>query len=200
MAIRKQDKTIIQGVALLGAILAALASGMFFQKLPEKQRNYRTQQTELMQQAGALDKLKEASVMSDQIALVETVSEDIIEPDTPNIDTFNGLLGNISPLQLNVLTVAGAIGAGAASYGLLWSVMYLGSLGLYAMIRALYRLVDDKETPLPIDDNYGQPEGRYVNHRNPHRVFPVVFKLTILIGLALILLSIVVWQLTAIKI
>ncbi|HML74059.1 MAG TPA: hypothetical protein PKB02_06150, partial [Anaerohalosphaeraceae bacterium] len=84
MAIRKQDKTIIQGVALLGAILAALASGMFFQKLPEKQRNYRTQQTELMQQAGALDKLKEASVMSEQIALVETVSEDIIEPETPN--------------------------------------------------------------------------------------------------------------------
>jgi len=138
--------------------------------------------------------------MSEQIALVETVSEDIIEPETPNSDTFNGLLGNISPLQLNVLSVAGAIGAGAASYGLLWSVMYLGSLGFYALIRALYRLVDDKETPLPIDDNYGQPDSRHVNQRNPHRVFPVVFKLTILIGLALILLSIVVWQLTSIKI
>ncbi len=175
MAIRKQDKTIIHGVALLGAILAALSSGMFFKKLPEKQHNYRTQQTELMQQAGALDKLKEASVMSEQIALVETVSEDIIEPELPKNDAFNGILGNISPLQLNVLSVAGAIGAGAASYGLLWSVMYLGSLGFYALIRALYRLVDDKETPLPIDDNYGQPDSRHVNQRNPHRVFPVVF-------------------------
>ncbi len=197
MTIRKQDKTIIQGVALLGAILAALASVLFFQKLPEKQHHYRTQQTELMQQAGALDKLKEACIIPEQIALVETVSEDIIEPELPKNEAFNSILGNISPLQLNVLTAAGAIGAGAASYGLLWSVMYLGSLSLYAMIRALYRLVDDKEYPLTNDP---QPEGQYINHRNPYRVFPIIFKLTILIGLALILLSIVVWQLTAIKI
>jgi len=198
MTIRKQDKTIIQGVALLGAILAALASVLFFQKLPEKQHHYRTQQTELMQQAGALDKLKEACIIPEQIALVETVSEDIIEPELPKDEAFNSILGNISPLQLNVLTAAGAIGAGAASYGLLWSVMYLGSLSLYAMIRALYRLVDDKESPLTSDDP--QPEGQCINHRNPYRLFPIIFKLTILIGLALILLSIVVWQLTAIKI
>ncbi|MGH2272622.1 hypothetical protein ACQ9LF_12555 [Anaerohalosphaeraceae bacterium U12dextr] len=185
-------------MALLGAILAALASVLFFQKLPEKQHHYRTQQTELMQQAGALDKLKEACIIPEQIALVETVSEDIIEPELPKDEAFNSILGNISPLQLNVLTAAGAIGAGAASYGLLWSVMYLGSLSLYAMIRALYRLVDDKESPLTSDDP--QPEGQCINHRNPYRLFPIIFKLTILIGLALILLSIVVWQLTAIKI
>lgn len=199
MAIRKQDKTIIHGVALLGAVIAALASGIFFQKLPEKQHSYRTQQTELQQQAGALDKLKEASVLSEQINLVETVSEDLIRPELSKEDKVGGVLGTMSPLQLGVLTVAGAIGAGAASYGLLWAVMYLGSLGFYAMIRSLYGMIEDKDSDACGGQGYVITDGKAVNHRNPHRIFPIIFKLAILVGLALLLLSIVVWQLTSME-
>ncbi|MEN6306192.1 MAG: hypothetical protein ABFD91_00425 [Anaerohalosphaeraceae bacterium] len=199
MAIRKQDKTIIHGVALLGAVIAALASGIFFQKLPEKQHSYRTQQTELMQQAGALDKLKEANALSEQINLVETVSEDLIQPKLSKEDKVGGVLGAMSPLQLGVLTVAGAIGAGAASYGLLWAVMYLGSLGFYAMIRSIYGMIEDKDSDACDGQGYIITDGKTANHRNPHRVFPIIFKLAILVGLALLLLSIVVWQLTSME-
>jgi hypothetical protein len=198
MLIRREDKTIIYYVALLGAVLSVFIASSLPKKLREKADSGISRHNESLRQVGAMDKLKHASDFSVQMAMIESVTKQLtaveLEEKTPS--THISFWASLSGWQIVLL----AIGAGAAGYGVFWAAMWSGVVTLYVFIRGVYYFIGRlwpncaaAQKISFIQDN------RVTFQRNPDRILPLIIKLTVLITLTLALLGVIVWQLTSIR-
>jgi hypothetical protein len=197
MLIRREDKTIIYYIALLGAVLSVFIASTLPGKLREKTRDRTSCHNESILQAGALDKLKQASELSIQMDVIESVTKQLaaaeVQEKAPSADM--SFCSSLHGWQVMVL----AIGAGSVGYGVFWITMWSGVVALYTFIRCVYYLIGRMcptcaaaQKPTKVLD------GRIVFERNPDRVLPLIIKLVVLLTLTLSLLGIIVWQLTSI--
>lgn len=196
MLIRREDKTIIYYIALLGAVLSVFIASTLPGKLREKSGSETAQCDDSILQNGALDKLKQASELSIQMDVVESVTQQLaavqVQTKTPsaNLSFWASLHG----WQVVVLS----IGAGSVGYGVFWITMWSGVVALYTFIRAVYYLIGRLWPNCPAAQKPTKIlDGRIVFERNPDRVLPLIIKLIVLLTLTLSLLGIIVWQITS---
>jgi hypothetical protein len=199
MLIRHQDKAIIHYVALLGAVLSALAAGIAIWNLPEQGHSAIARQTEVDQQASAMDKLSQAGIMPEQIYAARAAAEGLSTETSQEMPTWS-FWGSLGAWQLAIVALAGAAIAAGICYGTIWSTMYAGSVILYVSIRRIYNVM--KLISPEIAATCGQTvmvNGQPVIQRDPTRTLPILIKLAVLMSLTLILLAVIVWQVTAMK-
>jgi hypothetical protein len=196
--IRREDKTIIYYIALLGAVLSVFIASTLPGKLREKADSRTSQRNESSLQAGAIDKLKHASELTIKMDLIENVTNQLAAVEVPK-ETPTASLSFWSSLhgwQIAVL----AVGAGSVGYGVFWVTMWSGIVALYTFIRSVYYIIGRISPNCPAAQKPTKIlDGRIVFERNPDRVIPLIIKLVVLMTLAMALLGIIVWQMTSIN-
>jgi hypothetical protein len=198
MLIRREDKTIIYYIALLGAVLSVFIASTLPGKLREKEDSSVSQCNDSVLQAGAIDKLRQASELSIQMDVVENVTKQLaaVEVQEKSTSPTLSFWASMSRWQVIVLS----IGAGAAGYGVFWVTMWSGIVALYTFIRAVYFLIARISPNCPAARKSSKTiDGRVIFERNPDRILPLLIKLVVLVTLALALLGVIVWQMTAIN-
>jgi hypothetical protein len=196
MLIRREDKTIIYYIALLGAVLSVFIASTLPGKLREKADSGNSQHNESVLQVGAMDKLKQASELTIQMDLIENVTKQLAAVEIPKETPTAGLSfwSSLHGWQVVVLS----IGAGSLGYGVFWITMWSGVVSLYTFIRAVYYLIGRISPNCPaVQKPTKILDGRVVFERNPDRIIPLIIKLVILLTLTLSLLGIIVWQMTS---
>jgi len=196
MLIRREDKTVIYYIALLGAVLSVFIASSLPGKLREKADSEASQRNQSGLQIGAMDKLKQASELSIQMDVVESVTQQLaaVEVQKKANSAHLSFWASLHGWQVVVLS----IGAGSAGYGVFWVTMCLGVMTLNRFIRAVYYLIGRlwpnctavKKSTKIIDD-------QVVLERTPGRILPLIIKTIVLLSLSLSLLGIIVWQITS---
>jgi hypothetical protein len=197
MLIRRQDKTIIHYVALLGAALSVFIASSLPGKLREKADSGTSQRNDSILQVGAINKLKQASDLSVQMDVIESVAKQLtaVEVKERSPQGPISLLASLSGWQVAVL----AIGAGAAGYGVFWITMWSGVASLYILIRSVYSLIGlVHPTCAAAKKSTYIVDGRTMFQRDPDRILPLIIKVIVLLTLSLALLGVIVWQLTSV--
>jgi hypothetical protein len=198
MAIRKQDKMIIHNVALLGAVLSALGAGSLLWHLHEKEHSSSVGQSDFVRQAMAIDKLKQASELSDQLHLAEKMAEGFSVTNIQKAPQKDSFLASLSGGEMTGVVIAAAGAAGVVGYGVFWLSMWSGSMALYALVRCSYKIIYCIRPDYAVADKLEVAQnGKPIFQRNPDRILPIAIKLIVLLTLALLMLGIIVWQLTA---
>lgn len=196
MLIRREDKTIVYYIAILGAVLSVFIASTLPARLRAKNGSQTSCQNESTLHAGAIDKLKQASELSIQMDVIESVTRQLSAaelkdkpPSTP--DSF---FASLTGWKVAVLS----IGAGAAGYGLFWGVMWSGVVALYTFIRGVYFIIGRvsphcaaAQKPSVIQD------GKVTFLRNPDRILPLIIKLVVLMTVTMSLIIVVAWQWTS---
>ncbi len=198
MLIRQEDKTIIYYIALLGAVLSVFVASSLPAKLREKTGQSISCRNDSILQTGAMNKLKQASELSIQMDVIESVTKQLtaVELEEKPVLVHTSFFASLSGWQVAVL----AVGAGAAGYGMFWAVMWSGVAALYTFIRSVYYLIGRLWPDCPAAQ---KPtvilDGRVVFRRNPDRILPLIIKLVVLMTVSLALIVIIAWQWTSNK-
>lgn len=199
MDIRREDKDIIQHLALLGMLFGAAIA--LFMTLNIRQRA--VSQIGQIQQAQTVHSrlaTLSSSLPKEQSKLAENVFQQVhtVAPDKP-LSGWTEFWASLKMPHLVGICGAIGIGGGLAGYILFGFSGWVGSLGTYWLIRALYRFRPaapdhpaEKRCYLRRD-----PNSEFIE-RQPHRTLPMVIKLLVLLACVLTAVGVIVWQLTAI--
>lgn len=200
--IRREDKTVVNKLTILGAFLAAGAAAFFLWKYIDTQKSRLSAERANLDRYSAIDNIDISVLGGSKMDLSEAMASQLnsqIQQTHSAIGQMEGgFLTSLPAWGVSALCIGAAGIAAMAAYIVLWPSLLTASAILYMFIRMMYRIVriaapqsQLAQGCTAIDDQSGQ----FI--RNPHRLLPDVIKVIILLFLGLLLLMVVVWQWTS---
>jgi len=199
--IRREDKEIIHNLSLLGMLFGAIVGGFLVLHSHRQAQTRYDAETAAVKTQSSLVRLssnltdEEVSVAQAAIGQVATDAEAAPDDGSPVEKPF---WIDLSQWGLWGICGAAALAGGGAGYLSLWGTGWLGSLLTYWLIRFIYRLIR-KIAPKCSAAQRPSATAETVcpYQRDDGRLLPTLVKLFMLLAMALGVLAVVVWQLTA---
>lgn len=200
--IRREDKEIIHNLSLLGMLFGAIVGGFLVLHSHRQAQGRYDIETAAVQTHSSLERLSSnltaAEISVAQAAMGQVVGTDAeAAPDGVN-PVEKSFWIDLPQWGLWGICGAAALAGAGTGYLSLWGAGWFGSLLTYWLIRVIYRVIrktapDSIAAQRPLStagmlESYQRDEGR---------LLPTLVKLFMLLAMALGVLAIVVWQLTA---
>lgn len=201
--IRREDKEIIQYLALLGMLFGAVIA-VFVLLNQRQQALCQLQNQQQSQMAHQRISMLSNNISAEQVKLAENLLDQVHQvqinsvPSKPLLNSF--WLEMSKPRLLALIGLAALIG-GASGYVAFGMAGWLGSFFTYWLIRRIYRLIGGAKPTnsvlLPASYLRRDPNDSFIV-RDPQRTLPMIIKVLVLLSCLLIAIGTIVWRLTAI--
>lgn len=199
--IRREDKEIIQNLALLGMLFGAFVGVFLTLHMDRKARQQQDVQAATAQTQSSLVRLS-SSLPTEEVQLAQAALGQFQDEDTPDIESEtiddNFWLGLPRWKLWGICAGAGLVG-GTAGFFTLWGAGWLGSIWTYWLIRRIYGAIRTAAPDCAAARRTVSPRGAECPfQRDNNRLLPTLIKLCMLLLTVLGVLAIAVWHLTAI--
>lgn len=198
--IRREDKEIVQYLALLGMLFGAVIA--IFVLLNQRQQALcQLQNLQQSQMAHQRISMLSSNIPAEQVKLAENLLHQVQTNSVSSKPLLNSFWSELSkPRLLALMGLAGLIG-GISGYFAFGVAGWLGSFFTYWLIRRIYRLIGGAKPTNPV-----LPPASYLRRdpnddfivRDPQRTLPMVIKLLVLLTCLLTAIGMIIWRLTAI--
>ena len=198
--IRREDKEIIHNLSLLGMLFGAIVGGFLTLHFHKQAHLRQDAETVVAQTHSTLVRLTSnltAQEVSVARAAIGQVQPDV-RPDAKVVREEKSLWIGLPQWGLWGICAGAALIGGGAGYLSLWGAGWLGSALTYWLIRIIYRLIRKTAPDCPAARRNTTPVARACTfQRDQNRLLPTLIKLFMLLAMALSVLAVVVWNLTA---
>jgi hypothetical protein len=204
MHIRREDKEAIRCLAFIGAALGACLGPILVLNESRKARDQLSEQQQYLNNNASVLSLDDSPVTLDQLGLstpaVGQVLEELQQKEAEIVQLEKGFWITLPLWALAGLGIAGCVCGVAIGYHLVWLISWLGSFALYKFIRTSYKLYWQIGSEDRADQSEYNPQTESTSRRNAKRIMPVIIKLILLMIIAIMVLGLILYQLTAIKV
>jgi hypothetical protein len=198
--IRREDKEIIHNLSLLGMLFGAIIGGFLTLHFHKQAHLRRDAETVVAQTQSSLVRLTSnltAQEVSVAQAAIGQVQPDV-RPDAEEVREEKSLWIGLSEWSLWGICAGTALIGGGVGYLSLWGAGWLGSVLTYWLIRIIYHLIRKTSPDCPAARRNTSPTATAKTfQRDQNRLLPTLIKLVMLLVMALSVLAVVVWNLTA---
>lgn len=198
--IRREDKEIIHNLSLLGMLFGAIVGGFLTLHFHKQAHIRRDAETAAAQTHTSLVRL--SSNLTAQEVSVTQAAIGQVQPDEhadrEEADTEKSVWVDLSKWGLWGICAGTALIGGGVGYLSLWGAGWFGSVLTYWLIRVIYRLIRKTVPDCPAANrSVTQAAAACTFQRDQNRLLPTLIKLFMLLVMALSVLAVVVWNLTA---
>jgi len=199
--IRREDKEIIQNLALLGMLFGAFVGVFLTLHIDRQAKQRQIAQTAAVQTQTSLVRLS-SSLATEEMQLAQAALDKVHDEETPAIlsDTADvDFWLNLPRWKLWGICAGTGLVGGTAGFFTLWGAGWLGSVWTYWLIRRIYGVIRTAAPDCAAARRTVSPKGADCPFQRDHnRLLPTLIKLCMLLLTVLGVLAIVVWHLTAI--
>lgn len=199
--IRREDKEIIQNLALLGMLFGAVVGGFLILHIDRQAHQQLDEQATATQTQNSLVRLS-SNLPADEMKLAQAALDKMQDDDalpTPSETGNTNFWVSLPRWKLWGICAAGGAAGGVTGFFSLWGAGWLGSVWTYWVIRKLYSLLRTVAPDCKAVQRRTSPTGAECPfQRENNRLLPTLIKLFMLLLTVLGVLAVVVWHLTAI--
>ena len=204
MRLRREDEKIVRCLATVGAFFGACIGVLAIVNASRiAHRDLWDEQGHIDEYAPILQldqsQFNAEQAVTSQLA-VDDVARQLQQKSDKIVQMEKGFWVNLPTLGYIGLCVGAGLGSMAISYLAFWAIVYLGSLAVYKAIRSIYTCIRRLAPNSACAQIETLPDGEDpAVRRDDSRVLPAVIKLSIMLIIALVLLAVAVYQLTAMQ-
>ncbi|MCK4960574.1 MAG: hypothetical protein KAT00_14275 [Planctomycetes bacterium] len=204
MRLRREDEKIVRSLATVGAFFGACIGVLAIVNASRiAHRDLQDEQGHIDEYAPILQldqsQFNAEQVVTSQLA-VDNVARQLQQKNDKIIQLEQGFWITLPTWGYAGLCIGAGLGSMALSYLAFWVIVYLGSLTIYKVIRSTYTCIRRLAPNSTCAQLETLPDGSDpAVRRNDSRVLPAVIKLSIMLIIALVLLAVAVYQLTAMQ-
>lgn len=199
--IRREDKEIIQNLALLGMLFGAFVGVFLTLHIDRKAKQRQLAQTTAVQTQSSLVRLN-SSLPTEEMQLAQAALGKLQDEDTPDIESEtidSNFWLSLPRWKLWGICAGAGLAGGATGFFTLWGAGWLGSVWTYWLIRRIYGVIRTTAPDCAAARRAVSPKGAECPfQRDNNRLLPTLIKLCMLLLTVLGVLAIAVWHLTAI--
>lgn len=198
--IRREDKEIIQNLALLGMLFGVFLGVFLTLHIDRKARQRQDVQTTTAHTQSSLVRLSN-SLPTEEIQLAQAALGEIQDEETTEIAsqmTRSNFWAKLPHWKLWAICAGAGLVGGTAGFLTLWGAGWLGAVWTYWVIRKIYGVIRTAAPDCSAARRNGNSRGADCPfQRDNNRLLPTLIKLCMLLMTVLGVLAIVMWHLTA---